>query len=447
MEYDYDYFVIGAGSGGVRSSRMAAPMGAKTAVAEDRDVGGTCVNVGCVPKKLFVYASHFQEEARHAANYGWNVDNVDFDWDTLLTNKNGEISRLNAIYDKLLGNAGVELIKSKALVEGPNTVRCDEKVYTAKYILIATGSWPTVPEFPGSEHVITSNEAFFLGGLPEKALVVGGGYIGVEFAGILSGLGVNVTLSYRGDLFLRGFDQDLREYLRDEMIKKDMDLRFNSNITSIEKTTDGLEVSFADGSKDTFGKILYATGRHPKTKGLGLEKAGVKLSPRGAVLVDEDFRSSCPSIFAVGDVIDRVQLTPVALAEGQYVANLLFGQKPKAIDYNLIPTAIFSQPEMATVGLTEEQARKQYGDDDIQIFKGRFTSMKHRLVGSNEQTLAKMIVQKSTQKVLAVHMGGLYAAEIIQGVGVALKCGATKEHFDDTFGIHPTSAEELVTMK
>jgi glutathione reductase (NADPH) len=446
MKYDYDFFVIGGGSGGVRASRIASTLGAKVAVAEDRYIGGTCVNVGCVPKKLFVYASHFMEETKHAAGFGWNVEGVEFNWNTLLENKNGEISRLNTIYEGILERAGVELIYAKAVVTGPNEVLCGDKLITAKYILVAPGSWPSVPEFPGSEHVITSNEAFFLDGLPEKALVVGGGYIGVEFAGILNGLDVDVTLSYRGDLFLRGFDISLREFLRDEMTKKGVNLEFNSNILSIEKTAAGLEVAFADGSKDTFGKILYATGRIPNTKGLGLETAAVKLSERGAILVDDEFRSSCPSIFAVGDVIDRVQLTPVALAEGNFLANLLFGEKSKPVDYNLIPTAVFSQPELATVGLTEAEAVEKYGDD-IKIFKGQFKAMRFSLAQTDEKTLVKMIVQKSSDKVVGVHMGGVYGAEIMQGIGVALKSGATKEDFDDTIGIHPTSAEELVTMK
>ena len=446
MEYDYDFFVIGGGSGGVRASRMASSLGAKTAVAEDRHIGGTCVNVGCVPKKLFVYAAQFKEEFEHASGFGWNVDGVTFDWKSLLENKNGEISRLNGIYERILSNAGVELINSKAVIEGPNQVRCGDKVYTAKHILVATGSWPSVPEFPGSEHVITSNEAFFLDGLPTKALVVGGGYIGVEFAGILQGLGVETTLSYRGELFLRGFDISLREFLKDELVKKGLDVRFESNIKKIEKVADGFSVTFADGVEEVYGKVLYATGRKPKTSGLGLEKAGVELTDRGAVVVNDEFQSSCSSIYAVGDVIDRVQLTPVALAEGTYVAHKLFGAKKKPIDYNLIPTAVFSQPELATVGMTESEAVKAYGED-IKIFKGQFRPMKNTLSGSDEKTLVKMIIQESTNKVLGVHMGGSYAAEIIQGIGVALKAGATKEHFDDTFGIHPTSAEEFVTMR
>ena len=446
MSYDYDLFVIGAGSGGVRASRIASTLGAKVAVAESSFVGGTCVNVGCVPKKLFVYASHYMEEFEQARGFGWKIDGVSFDWKSLLKNKNNEISRLNGIYEKILGNAGVELINGRAVVTGPNEVECNGNKITAKYILIATGSEATVPKFPGSEHVLTSYEMFFLEDLPQKALVVGGGYIGVEFACILKGYGIETTLAYRKDLFLRGFDISLREFLRDEMVKKSINLKFNTDVQSIIPKDDQYEVTYTDGTTEMFGKILYATGRRPNTKGLGLENANLELGRAGEILVDEDFRTTCPSIFAVGDVINRVQLTPVALKEGNYVANLLFGNQPKAIDYDLIPTAIFSQPEMATVGLTEAKAKELY-EDDLKIYKSQFRPMKLTLTESQEKTMVKMIVQESTGKVLGVHMGGSYSAEIIQGIGVALKAGATKEHFDETFGIHPTSAEELVTMK
>lgn len=446
MSFDYDYFVIGAGSGGVRSSRIASTLGAKVAVAEDSFVGGTCVNVGCVPKKLFVYASHFIDEFHHAKGFGWQLGDVKFDWKTLLENKNGEISRLNGIYDGILERAGVELIKSRAVISGPNEVECDGRKISAKNILVATGSQASVPDFPGSEHVVTSYEMFFMEELPKKVLVVGGGYIGVEFACILKGYGIDTTLAYRKDLFLRGFDISLREFLRDEMEKKEVAMKFNTDVVEIVKDGEQLKVVYGNGETEVFDKVLYATGRRPNTGGLGLENAGVKVGDGGEILVDEDFRTSCPSIFAVGDVIDRVQLTPVALKEGNYVASLLFGDKPKPIDYNLIPTAIFSQPEMATVGLTESQAVEEYGED-IKIYKSQFRPMKLTLTDSSEKTMVKMIVQESTQKVLGVHMGGIYSAEIVQGIGVALKAGATKEHFDDTFGIHPTSAEELVTMR
>ena len=446
MNYDYDFFVIGAGSGGVRASRIASSLGAKVAVAEDRHVGGTCVNVGCVPKKLFVYASHFMEEFHQANGYGWKVDGYSFDWQKLLDNKNKEILRLNDIYRGILSRAGVELINARAEVLGPNEVKCGDKTYTAKYILIATGGWPTVPDFPGSEHVISSNEAFFLDDLPKKALVVGGGYIGVEFAGIFNGLGVETTLAYRRDLFLRGFDMSLREYLNRECRKKGLDVRFNTNVSEIVKVDDGLEVTFNDGSKEVFGLVLYATGRHPKTKGLGLEKAGVELNKKGAVIVNDEFQTSCPSIYAVGDVIDRVQLTPVALAEGMFLAHHLFGEEGKQVDYRLIPTAVFSQPELATVGLTEEECEAKY-PGDLDIYLSEFRPMKNTLTGSEEKTLMKMIVQKSTDKVLAVHMGGPHAAEIVQGMAVALKAGAKKADFDATIGIHPSSAEEFVTMR
>ena len=446
MDFDYDYFVIGAGSGGVRSSRIASQLGAKVAVAEEAFMGGTCVNVGCVPKKLLVYASHFMEDFHLAAGYGWNVDGVKLDWQRLIDNKNKEIERLNGIYKGILERANVEVIAERAVVIGPNEVQCGDKKYTAKYILVATGARPTVPEFPGSEHVITSNEMFFLGEIPKKFLVVGGGYIGVEFAGIMNGLGAETTLSYRQDLFLRGFDLSMREFIREEMTKKGINLKFESNVESIIKTADGLEVKFAEGEIETFDQVLYATGRHPNVQDLGLESAGVDMASNGAVLVDEKFKTSCSSIYAVGDVINRVQLTPVALAEGMFVAHDLFGEGFREVDYNLIPTAIFSQPEMATVGLTEDEAKEKFGDD-IKVYFGNFRPMKLVLTDSQEKTMVKMVVRVSTNEVLGVHMGGMYSGEIIQGIAVALKAGAKKEDFDRTIGIHPTSAEEFVTMR
>lgn len=446
MDFDYDYFVIGAGSGGVRSSRIASQLGAKVAVAEEAFMGGTCVNVGCVPKKLLVYASHFMEDFHLAAGYGWNVDGVKLDWQKLINNKNKEIERLNGIYKGILERANVEVIAERAVVTGPNEVQCGDKKYTAKYILVATGARPTVPEFPGSEHVITSNEMFFLGEVPKRFLVVGGGYIGVEFAGIMNGLGAVTTLSYRKDLFLRGFDISMREFIRDEMTKKDINLKFESNVESITKTDEGLEVKFAEGETAVYDQVLYATGRHPNVQGLGLETAGVDMASNGAVLVDEKFKTSCPSIYAVGDVIDRVQLTPVALAEGMFVAHDLFGEGFREVDYNLIPTAIFSQPEMATVGLTEDEAKEKFGDD-IKVYFGNFRPMKLVLTDSQEKTMVKMVIRVSTNEVLGVHMGGMYSGEIIQGIAVALKAGAKKEDFDRTIGIHPTSAEEFVTMR
>ncbi len=386
MNYDYDYFVIGAGSGGVRSSRIASALGAKVAVAEDSFVGGTCVNVGCVPKKLFVYASHFIDEFHHAEGFGWQLGDVKFEWKTLLENKNNEISRLNGIYDGILERAGVELIKGRAVITGPNEVECNGKKITAKYILIATGSKASVPEFPGSEHVLTSYEMFFLQELPEKVLVVGGGYIGVEFACILNGYGIKTTLAYRKDLFLRGFDISLREFLKEEMEKKDISLKFNTNVNEIVEENGKYKVIYDSGKEEIFDKVLYATGRSPNTESLGLENAGIETGKAGEIIVDENFRTSCPSVYAVGDVINRVQLTPVALKEGNYVANLLFADKPKAIDYKLIPTAIFSQPEMATVGLTESQAVEEFGDD-LKIYKSKFRPMKLTLTDSQEKTM------------------------------------------------------------
>jgi glutathione reductase (NADPH) len=446
MEYDYDFFVIGAGSGGVRSSRIAAQLGAKVAVAEEAFMGGTCVNVGCVPKKLLVYASHFMEDFHLAEGYGWSAENIKLNWQKLISNKNKEIERLNGIYQGILDRAGVDVFAERAVVTGPHEVRCGDKTFSTKNILVATGGRPTIPEFPGSEHVISSNEMFFLPEVPKRFLVVGGGYIGVEFAGIMNGLGADTTLSYRGELFLRGFDHSMREFIHGEMQKKGIKVNFNSNVESITKVSSGFEVKFKEGETCTYDQVLYATGRQPYVKGLGLESAGVELAKNGAIKVDEKFKSSCPSIYAVGDVIDRVQLTPVALAEGMFVAHDLFGNGFREVDYNLIPTAIFSQPEMATVGLTEESARESFGDD-IKVYFGSFRPMKLVLTDSDEKTMVKMIVRVSTDEVLGVHMGGLYSGEIIQGIAVALKAGAKKEDFDKTIGIHPTSAEEFVTMR
>lgn len=443
--YDYDLFVIGAGSGGVRASRFAANFGAKVAVAEDRYMGGTCVNVGCIPKKLFVYASHFSHDFEDAAAYGWTVGPRSFDWPTLRDNKDKEIDRLNGIYRNLLGNAGVEVFEARATVVDPHTIEVDGKRVTAEYILVATGGWPVVPEIEGREHAVTSNEFFHLDTWPKRAIVVGGGYISVELTGVFHGLGVEVTQLYRGPHFLRGFDEDIRHFLADEMRKQGIDLRFNANIARIEKEDDGLCADLEDGKELRADVILYATGRSPNTKGLGLEKAGVALDGNGAVKVDEAFRTNVPSIYAIGDVIDRIQLTPVALAEGMVVANALFNEKAGRMDYENIPTAVFSQPNIGTVGLTEAQAREKYGPVDI--YTSDFKALKHTLTGRDERTLMKLIVDPESDRVVGVHMVGPDAGEIIQGMAVALKCGATKAQFDATIGIHPTAAEEFVTMR
>ena len=439
-EFDYDMFVIGIGSGGVRAARFAANFGAKVAAAEDRYMGGTCVNVGCIPKKLFVYASHFPHDFEDAAAYGWTVGEASFDWTTLRDNKDKEIGRLNGIYENMLGNAGVEVFKARATVVDPHTVDVGGKQVTAKYILIATGGWPSVPDIPGKEHAITSNEFFHMEKWPERAIVVGGGYIAVELTGVFHGLGTNVIQLYRGPHFLRGFDDDVRHHLAEEMRKQKIDLRFNANIARIEKDGDELVADLEDGTQMRTDVILYATGRSPNSANIGLEAAGVELGKGGAVLVDEGFKTSVPSIYAIGDVIDRVQLTPVALEEGMVVANELFNEKAGAVDYTNIPTAVFSQPSIGTVGLTEAQARDKYGEVDI--YMSDFKALKHTLTGRDERTLMKMIVHPETDAVLGVHMVGPEAGEIVQGICIALKAGATKAAFDATIGIHPTSAED-----
>jgi glutathione reductase (NADPH) len=444
-QYDYDLFTIGAGSGGVRASRVAASFGAKVAVAEERYLGGTCVNVGCIPKKLLVYASHYSEDFHDAAGYGWTVGEQRFDWATLIANKNTEIARLNGVYRKLLGDSGVEILDGHAEVLDPNTVIINGKKITARYILVAVGSWPLVPKFPGSEHLITSNEAFYLPALPERVIIVGGGYIGVEFAGIFHGLGARTTQLYWEELFMRGFDDDIRTTLAQEMRKRGIDLRFKADIEKIEKVGGALKATLTDGSSVETDLILYATGRLSKTPNLGLENAGVKLKANGAVVVDEYSQSNVESIYAIGDCTDRMMLTPVAIAEGMAVANTLFNDKPTKPAYLNVPTAVFSTPTCATVGLTEQQARGRNFRTDI--YRSTFKPLKHTLTGRDERTMMKLVVEQATDRVLGCHMVGADAGEIIQGMAVALNCKATKAQFDATVGIHPTAAEEFVTMR
>jgi glutathione reductase (NADPH) len=445
-EFDYDLFVIGAGSGGVRAGRMAASMGVRVAVAEDRYLGGTCVNVGCVPKKLYVYASEYAASIHDAQGYGLRADSVAFDWATLRDNKSREISRLNGIYTNLLKNAGCDLIDGRASITGPHQVSVNGKTYTAERILVATGGWPFIPDLPGREHVISSNEVFDLPTFPRDVIVVGGGYIAVEFAGIFAGLGANTDLIYRGDLFLRGFDQEIREFTAQEVAKKGVRLNFNTNIEAIEKLATGrLSATLTDGRRLEADQILYATGRVPNTQGLGLDALGVKQADNGAIVVNDRFQTSVPSIYAIGDVIDRVQLTPVALAEGMALVRSLYAGGSPKVDYELIPTAVFCQPNIGAVGQTEEQAKE--AGHAIKVFRSEFRALKHSLTGSEERTLMKMIVDADTDRVLGVHMVGADAGEIIQGIGVALKAGATKAVFDSTIGIHPTAAEEFVTMR
>ena len=443
--YDFDLFTIGAGSGGVRASRVCATYGAKVAVAEERYFGGTCVNVGCIPKKLFSYAAHYREDFHDAAGFGWTVPEPTFHWPTLVANKDKEIARLNGIYERILANAGVTILKNRATIVDPHQVECGGKTYSAKHILVATGSWPTVPGIPGKEFAITSNEAFFLPELPKSAIVVGGGYIAVEFASIFNGLGVKTTLVYRGKRLLRGFDAELGAKLAEEMTKKGVTIRFESDLASLAKSAAGITATFKDASVMETGVVMYATGRKPNTRNLGLEAAGVNLATDGAIQVNKHLQSSVPSIHAIGDVTNRINLTPVATAEGMALAKTLFRNEPTEMDYDTIPTAIFSIPNLATVGLSEEAAKER--GHGVDIYKTGFRALKHTLSGSEEKTFMKLVVDASTQKVLGAHMMGADAGEIIQGIAIAIKCGATKAQFDSTIGIHPTAAEEFVTLR
>ncbi|WP_332726639.1 glutathione-disulfide reductase [Pseudomonas sp. ESBL9] len=447
MSYEFDLFVIGAGSGGVRAARFAAGFGAKVAVAESRYLGGTCVNVGCVPKKLLVYGAHFAEEFEQASGFGWTLGASSFDWSTLIANKDREINRLNGIYRNLLVNSGVTLLEGHATLTGPNEVLVNGRRHTAKHILIATGGWPQIPEIPGHEHAISSNEAFFLKALPKRVLVVGGGYIAVEFAGIFQGLGAETSLLYRGEMFLRGFDGSVRKHLHEELLKRGMDVQFNADIARIDKQPDGsLKATLKDGRVLEADCVFYATGRRPMLDNLGLETTGVKLDKRGFINVNDLYQTDEPSILAIGDVIGRVQLTPVALAEGMAVARRLFKpEQYRPVDYNMIPTAVFSQPAIGTVGLSEEQALED--GHQVQIFESSFRPMKLTMTDCQERTLMKLVVDAETDKVLGCHTVGPEAGEIVQGLAIAMKAGATKQHFDETIGVHPTAAEEFVTMR
>ncbi len=448
-DYDVDLFVIGAGSGGVRTARMSAQYGAKVIVAEEQYLGGTCVNVGCVPKKLFVYASAFAEEFRTAAGFGWTLPPQSFDWLTLRDNKTREIVRLNGIYRNLLMQSGVELIEGRAHITGPHSVVVNGREYSARNILVCTGGRPFVPDFPGNEHVITSEDAFYLDTLPKRMVIVGGGYIAVEFAGIFHGLGVETHLLYRGPLFLRGFDEDVRKHLAEEMAKMGVHLHFETDIQSIikddNKQQDQLTLNLADGSTMDVDSVMYATGRKANTQNLGLETTGITCDSRGAIEVDDFFQTSEPSIYALGDVIGRVELTPVAIREGMALSENLFKGGSTKVDYDFIPTAVFSQPNIGTVGFSEAEAKEKYGE--IKVFESRFKPMKQTLGGIDEKVYMKLIVDTATDRVVGCHMVGEAAGEIMQGLGVAIKAGATKADFDATVGIHPTAAEEFVTMR
>lgn len=443
--FDFDLFVIGAGSGGVRAARMAAGLGARVGIAEERYFGGTCVNVGCIPKKLFMYGSRVLHDHRVAEGYGWHGPSPSLDWPAFIAGKNKEISRLNGIYLKLLQGAGCEVFETRATVVDAHTVQVGERRLTAAHILIATGGWPYVPDIPGREHAITSNEAFFLERAPRRVIVVGGGYIAVEFAGIFHGLGAEVHQIYRGDLFLRGFDLETREFLATQMSQKGISLHFEADVRAITRRADGLEVVMTDGQTLQADVVLYATGRRPNTQGLGLEAAGVELAGDGAVVVNAQYETSVPSILAVGDVTNRVNLTPVALAEGMAVARRLFGGPRSLVDYDFIPTAIFSQPPIGTVGYSEEEARARFGE--IKVFTSSFTPLRYTVSEEKERAFMKMIVSAGDDRVVGLHMCGEDAGEIIQGFAVALRAGATKQQFDTTIGIHPSAAEEFVTMR
>jgi glutathione reductase (NADPH) len=430
----------------VRASRVSASYGARVAVAESGRFGGTCVNVGCIPKKLFSYAAHFREDFEVAAAYGWTVGEPRFDWRTLLANKDREIARLNAVYERVLSLAGVEILRGRAIVRGPHEVEVNGKSVTARHILVATGSWPVVPPIPGREHAITSNEAFELERLPARALVVGGGYIALEFASIFHGLGVKTTLSYRGKRLLRGFDGEVGERVGEEMKAKGLTLHFGAEPAAIVKRADGsLDVGYSDGTRQETDLVLFATGRRPNTASLGLEAAGVALAADGAVVVDKYSNTTVDSIHAIGDVTNRINLTPVATAEAMWLARTLFCNDPVAVDHEHVPTAVFANPNIATVGLPEEKARERYGA--IEVYKASFRALKLSLTGNTERTFMKLIVDAASQRVVGAHMIGPDAGEVIQGVAIAVKLGATKAQFDATIGIHPTVAEEFVTMR
>jgi len=426
----------------VRASRFAAAYGARVAVAEPGRFGGTCVNVGCIPKKLFAYAAHYREDFEVAKSFGWTSVEPRFDWGTLLANKDREIARLNGVYEGVLACAGVTILRSRATVLDAHTVEAGGRRHTARHILVATGAWPQVPEIPGRELAITSNEAFSLPALPRRALVVGGGYIALEFASIFNGLGVRTTLAYRGPRLLRGFDGDVRERIGEELRKKGVELRLEANPARLEP---GIRVTYEDASTQEVDLVMFATGRRPNTRGLGLEAAGVKLEADGRVAVDAYSKSSVDSIHAIGDVTHRMNLTPVATAEGMWLARTLFRGEPTPVDHANVPTAVFSDPSVATVGLTEEAARRSHGA--VEVYQASFRALKHTLGPSEERTFMKLVVDAGSQRVLGAHMVGPEAGEIIQGIAIAVKLGATKAQFDATIGIHPTAAEEFVTMR
>jgi len=442
----FDLFIIGAGSGGVRAARMAGQRGMRVAVAEDAALGGTCVNLGCIPKKLYSFAAHYADSFAESRGFGWSHAAPSFDWSVLKANRAREISRLNGIYGDLMTNAGVTILRGRARLVGADAVEVNGVVHGAARIVVATGGWPVPPEVPGGDLAISSNEIFDLPVFPKRLVVVGGGYIACEFASIFNGLGAKVTQLYRGEQILRGFDREVRDFVAAEMKKTGVDIRVGTRVLALEKTPGGaIRVSLADGSELEAETVLYATGRAPNTAGLGLEALGVALAPNGAVVVDEAYRSSVAGIFAIGDVIDRVQLTPVALAEAMALVDGFFGQGGRRVDYMHIPTAVFTHPNIGTIGLSEEDARARFLR--IDVYRTDFKPLRHTLSGSGERTLMKLVVDAANDRVVGLHMVGTDAGETIQGFAVAMKAGATKAVFDATLGIHPTAAEEFVTMR
>ncbi|WP_175815896.1 glutathione-disulfide reductase [Burkholderia diffusa] len=446
MDFDYDLFVIGAGSGGVRLARMSASYGARVGIAEEEQIGGTCVLRGCIPKKLLVYASHYPHELEDAKGFGWTFGAGTLDWPALIAAKDREINRLSDIYINLLRQSGVAMHAGRATLVDAHTVAIGERTIRARHIAIATGSRPSLPSRPGIEHAITSREALSLATLPARIAVVGGGYIAVEFAGIFNGVGSHVDLFYRGEKILRGFDDDVRQFLTDEMTRQGVAIHARAVVESIARADDGtLSVRVGDAQHGPYDAVLYATGRVPNVDGLGLERAGVVLDARGAIAVDAYSATSVPSIHAIGDVTSRPQLTPVATRDGGLLARTLFGGARVAADHDYVPSAVFSQPEVATVGLTEADARRLHGEVDI--YRASFKALRHTLSGRDERTLMKLVVARDSQRVIGAHMVGRDAGEIIQGIAIAIRVGATKAQFDDTIGIHPTAAEEFVTMR
>ncbi|MEX2449453.1 MAG: glutathione-disulfide reductase [Rhodospirillales bacterium] len=443
-KFDFDLITIGAGSGGVRASRLAGGYGARVAIIEESRLGGTCVMRGCVPKKLLVYGAHFAEDFEDARGFGWDVGEPRFDWSKLIANKNTELDRLEGVYGRILRDNGVKIINGRGRLTDAHTVEVGGKSYTGEKILVACGGWPSMPDIPGIEHVISSNEALDLMALPKRIVIVGGGYIAVEFAGIFNALGVKATLIIRAGSVLRGFDEDIRETLAAEMEKKGVSICRETVVRSIEKTGNGYSLRLAGGEELETDLVMYATGRAPNTRGIGLERLDVEMAENGAVVVDDWNQSSLENIYALGDCTDRVQLTPVAIAEGRAFSETQFNDNPIKVDYADIPSAVFSTPPIGTVGLTESQARER---GPVDVYVSRFRPMKHTLSGRDEITMMKLVVDRKTDRVVGCHLLGPDAPEIAQILGVALKCGATKAQFDATIGIHPTAAEELVTMR